>query len=112
MQKLPLIGCSVLLLASWSLAQAKLESQWNCSKSSEEHSVDVGDKANHAYAVSKTTCTATKSEIGGVKEKQGIGTQFNETSGNTTTWHGVFVVTTDSGDKIYYHYMNSGKGVV
>jgi hypothetical protein len=110
MRQLWLIGGSVLLLASLSLAQEKLESQWKCGKASDDHSIDVGDKANHAYAVSKTTCTATKSEIGGTKEKEGIGTQFNEATGNATTWHGVFVVTTESGDKIHYHY--TGKGMM
>ena len=110
MSKLWLIGGSVLLLASLSLAQEKSTSQWNCGKPSETHSIDVGDKANHTYAISKTACTATSGEVGGVKEKEGIGTQFSETLGDTTTWHGVFVVTTENGDKIHYHYLNSGKG--
>src|SRR5712692_6812327 len=102
MRKVWLIGCSVLLLASL----------WICGKASDAHSIDVDDQANHAYAVTKTTCTAAKGEVGGVKEKEGIGTQFNETMGDTTTWHGVFVVTTESGDKIHYSYANSGKGIV
>jgi hypothetical protein len=110
MRQLWLIGCAVVLLTSLSLAQEKLESQWKCGKASDDHSIDVGDKANHSYAVSKTTCTATKSEIGGTKEKEGIGTQFNEATGNATTWHGVFVVTAESGDKIHYHY--TGKGMM
>jgi hypothetical protein len=108
MRKVWMIGCAVLLLAPLSLAQEKLESQWNCGKASDEHSIDVGDKANHSYAVSKATCAATKSEIGGTKEKEGIGTQFNDATGNTTTWHGVFVVTAESGDKIHYHYIGKG----
>jgi hypothetical protein len=112
MRKLWLIGCSVLVLASWSLGQEKSSSQWTCGKASDAKSMDVGDKANHAYAITQTTCTATKGEVGGVKEKEGVGTQFNETMGNTTTWHGVFVVTAENGDKIYYHYANSGKGML
>jgi hypothetical protein len=109
MRKLFLIGCSVLLLGAWSLAQEKTTSQWNCPKPSDAHSIDVGDKANHTYAVTQTTCPATKGEVGGVKQKEGTGTQFNETSGNSSTWHGVFVVTAENGDKINYHY--SGKGM-
>lgn len=111
MRKTLLIGCSILLLASWLAAQEKSSSQWTCGKASDAHSVDVGDSPKHSYVVTQTTCTATKGEVGGVKEKEGVGTQFNESMGNTTTWHGVFVVTTENGDKIYYHYMNSGKGV-
>lgn len=112
MRKLLLVGCSVLLLASLALAKDKLVSQWNCGKASEAHSIPVGDDANHSYAITKTTCTAAKGEVAGVKEKEGIGTQFSETSGDATTWHGVFVVTTENGDKIYYHYASAGKGVV
>lgn len=112
MGKLWLMGCCVLLSASLSLAQQKVESQWNCGKSSDAHSIDVGDKATHAYAVNKTACTAIKSEIGGVKEKAGVGTQFNENMGDTTTWHGVFVSTAENGDKIYYHYASTGKGIL
>ncbi len=112
MRKLLLIGCSVLLLGSLSLAKDKLVSQWNCGKPSEAHSIDVGDQANHTYAVTKTTCTASKGEVGGVKEKEGVGTQFSETMGDTTTWHGVFVVTAENGDKIHNTYASSGKGTL
>jgi hypothetical protein len=114
MRKLWLIGCSVLLLASLALAKDKLVSQWNCGKASDAHSIDVGDQANHAYAITKTTCTASKSEMGSTKEKEkeGVGTQFNETTGDSTTWHGMFVVTTESGEKIHYSYANSGKGML
>jgi len=114
MRKLWFIGSSVLLLASMSSAKDKLVSQWNCGKASDAHSIDVGDQANHVYAVTKTICTASKSEIGGTKEKEkeGMGTQFNETTGDSTTWHGMFVVTTESGDKIHYNYASAGKGLV
>ncbi len=110
MRKLWLMGCCLLLLAALSQAQEKVVSQWNCGKPSDAHSIDVGDQANHTYAVNKTACTASKSEIGGVKEKEGIGTQFNETKEDATTWHGVFVTTAENGDKIHYTY--SGKGMV
>src|SRR5437763_17040564 len=112
MRKLWLIGCSVLLLSSLLLAKDKLVSQWNCGQPSDAHSIDVGDQANHSYAVTKTTCTDTKSEVGGVKEKEGIGTQFNETMGDTTTWHGVFVVPAANGDKINYSYASADTGML
>jgi hypothetical protein len=111
MHKLWLICGSVLLLSSLSLAD-KIVSQWNCGKPSEAHSIAVDDQPNHTYTVDKTTCTASKSEVGGVKEKEGIGTQFTETWGDAFTWHGVFVTTAENGDKIYYHYASSGKGML
>src|SRR5437870_12002997 len=112
MRKLWLIGCSVLLLSSLLLAKDKLVSQWNCGKPSDTHSIDVGDQANHSYAVTKTTCTATKSDVGGVKEKEGIGTQFNDTMGDTSTLHGVVVVTAENDDTIHYTYASAGQDMV
>jgi hypothetical protein len=110
MRKLGLVVCSIFLVASMAMAKDKLVSSWNCGKPSEAHSIDVGDQANHTYAVNKTTCTSTKGEVGGVREKEGVGTQFNEGMGDTTTWHGVFVVTLANGDKLNYGYANVGKG--
>jgi len=105
MRRLLLISCSVLLLASLSLAKDKVESHWNCAKPSDAHSIDVGDQPNHTYTVTKTICAGSKAQMGGVNQKEGIGTQFDETMGDTTTWHGMFVVTADNGDKIYYAYL-------
>lgn len=111
MRKLWLTGCSVLLLVSLSSGE-KVVSQWSCGEPLETHTIDAADQANHTYTISNTNCTAAKSELGGVREKVGIGTQFNETTGDTTTWHGVFVVTAETGDKIFYHYSSSGKGML
>jgi hypothetical protein len=44
--------------------------------------------------------------------KKGLGTQINETTGDTTTWHGVFVVIAENGDKIHYAYASSGMGML
>jgi hypothetical protein len=110
MRKLFLVVGCMLLLASAAVAKDKLVSQWNCAKPSEAHSIEVGDQANHSYAISKTACTAAKGEVGGVKEKEGVGTQFNEATGNSTTWHGVFVTTAENGDKLYYSYSSTGSG--
>jgi hypothetical protein len=62
MRKLWLIGCCALLLSSLSLAKDKVVSQWNCAKPSDAHSIDVGDQPNHTYAVTKTTCTASRAK--------------------------------------------------
>ncbi len=108
MRKLFLIGGSVMLLAALSPAKDKLSSQWTCGKPSDAHSIDVGDQPNHSYAITKTTCTPSKESS--AKEKEGVGTQFNEATGDSIAWHGVFVTTTESGDQIHYTYASVGKG--
>jgi hypothetical protein len=112
MNKLLFVFCSMFLFASVAMAKGKVVSQWNCGKSSDAHSIEVGDQTSHSYAVSKSTCTSAKGEVGGVREQEGVGTQFNETTGDTTQWHGVFVVTAANGDKIHYTYANKGPGTL
>ena len=111
MRKLWLMGCLALVLAPLALAQDKVDASWNCGKATDDHNIAVGDKANHSYGVNQSTCTASKGEVGGVKEKTGVGTQFNEVMGSAITWHGVFVETLEGGDKITYHYMSPAKGM-
>ena len=110
MSKLWLVGCCVSLLASLSLAQDKVTSHWDCSKPSDAHSIDVGDRANHTYVITKSTCAGTNAQVAGLTQKDGVATQFNETMGNTTRWHGIFVATAENGDKAFYSY--SGKGTL
>jgi hypothetical protein len=94
----------VCVCASLALAQGKTSNAWNCPKPSDAHSIDVGDKPSHAYSVDQITCTSTKGEIAGVREKEGTGTEFAEVTGNSMKGHGVFVETMANGDKIQFVY--------
>ena len=88
MRKLLLVSCSLCLSATVAMAQGKVDSQWTCSKPSAAHSLDVGDQSGHAYAIAQFNCTATKGEIEGVKEKEGMGTEFDDAKGKhgATPW--------------------------
>ena len=105
MRKLVLVVSCLLLLASLAMAKEKLTSQWNCTTPSEMHAIPVADATNHSYAINKTTCTAAKSSA---NEKDGVGTGFDEVTGDSSHGHGIFVVTTASGDKVHYTYKESG----
>lgn len=108
MRKLLVVLCSVCLLSCAALAQTKSDTQWKCAKASIQHSIDVGDKPGHAYSVDQINCTAAKGEIGGVKQKSGVGTEFIEVNGDKFTGHGVFVETMANGDKNHYTYEMMG----
>jgi hypothetical protein len=101
--------CSSVFL-SLAVAKDKHVFQMICGKPFNAHSIDVGDRPNHSYKVSQTTCTAAKGEVEGIREQQDIGARFTETSGDTSQWHGVLVVTAANGDKIHYTYANKGPG--
>jgi hypothetical protein len=108
MRNLFLGVCALCLSASFALAQGKVDSQWNCGKATDTHSIDVGDQTGHAYAISQFTCTAVKGEIEGVKEKEGTGTEFDDMKANTVKYHGVFVEAMPNGDKLHYGYHGTG----
>jgi hypothetical protein len=111
MHKLLLVVCSMCLSASVAMAQGKVDSQWNCEKPTVNHSIDVGDKPGHAYAIGQSKCTAAKGEIGGVKEKEGLDTEFDDVKGTSVRLHGVFVDTLENGDKLVVSYTGSGSAV-
>ena len=69
-----------------------------------QHTMEVGYQPAHAYSLSQSKCTFTKGEIGGVKEKDGTATQFDELTGNSSKFHGFFVETLANGDAIHYTY--------
>ena len=103
------VVCSMCLSISGAMAQGKVDSQWNCGKATDGHSIDVGDQPGHAYAISQLNCTAAKGEIEGVKEKEGVVTEFDEVKGNAVRFHGVFVETLGNGDKLHFTYAGTGK---
>lgn len=109
MRNLFLVLFALGLSASVALAQGKVDSQWNCPKPTDAHSIDVGDQPGHAYSIAKISCTATKGEIEGQNEKDGMETEFDDVKGNSTHAHGVFVETLPSGDKLYISHQGSGK---
>ena len=49
-------------------------------------------------------CTAVKGELAGVKQQEGVGTEFHEITGSSDRFQGVYVETLANGDKITYTY--------
>ena len=100
----PVLLALACLCATVALAQEKVEVTWACAKPSPANSIEVGDKPNHAYAIDQVKCTATKGELAGVKEKDGMGTEFAEITGNGSKGHAEWVETLSNGDKVYAAY--------
>lgn len=86
----------------------KTASGWKCGAPSPMNAVPVGDSPNHMYVVQQVKCTATKGEIGGVKEQEGVATEFADVVGDKVTGHGVFVETLANGDKVNVTYAFEG----
>jgi len=102
------ILCLLFLSSSVALAQEKTNVQWKCDKPSVQHSIPVGDKAGHVYAIEQINCTALKGDIAGNKMKSGTGTEFLYIQDDHVTGHGEFVESMENGDKNLYKYEFSG----
>jgi len=93
----------VFALAAVASAQTKISGTAQCGKPDPEYSIQVGDRANHSFAIDQVKCTWTKGwEIAGIQDKEGVGTEFYEIRGNTPRGHTYAVDTMTNGDKAYY----------
>jgi hypothetical protein len=93
----------VFALAAAASAQTKISGTEQCGKPDQEHSIQVGDRPNHSFAISQGKCTWTKPmEIAGIQTKEGVYTEFAETSGNTLRYRFYYVDTMANGDKAHY----------
>ena len=107
MRRIPLFALALCMAGSVVGAQA-VNVTWKCAPQGTPTALQVGDAAGHAYVLDQINCTALKGSIGGVKQKEGLGTEFAEATGDNAKGHGFFVETLSSGDKIHYTYTLTG----
>ena len=89
-------------LASVAVAQTKISGATQCGKPDLQHMVQVGDRPNHAFAISKNKCNWTKPfEIAGAQSKEDEGTNFAEITGNSASDRTYVVGTMSNGDKVF-----------
>ena len=99
---------SVLALITAAAAQTKISGTAQCGKPDQQNSIAVGDRPNHSLMISQGKCTWSKPlEIGGVQNKEGVNTAFDEVSGNRSRTRGFYVDTMASGDKAHVSYQGT-----
>jgi len=100
---LTLVGAQVLA------AQTKLSGAGTCAKPDVTHTIAIGDRPNHSFTISQTTCRWTKPfNIGGLRSKGGQGVQSDELTDSTSQFHGYYLDTMSDGDRAYYRYVGTG----
>jgi hypothetical protein len=97
-----------VLVAVGLSAQTKTSGTCTC-KGEPPSPVALTDKPNHSFAVSKAQCTWTKFEIAGLQPKDGVSTDLDEITGDTTSVRGYHVATMTNGDTFVAKYQGSGK---
>ena len=102
---------ALLSLASVSYAQTsgKIATVWKCAGGTPMNPLPVGDAADHIYGVQQTKCTAVSGELAGLKQTEGVPTEFVEATGASSKGHGIFVETMSTGDKIVYSFTGTSK---
>jgi hypothetical protein len=112
MRKLMLIATALCVIVAFAHAQTpapvKVASSWKCAPPNPVHTLPVGDSPDHVYILQQGKCTATKGEIAGIADKEGLSTEFMEATGNNAKGHGMFVETMANGDKVYISYQATG----
>ena len=106
MRRIFLVVLAVLFCAAAVAAQTKVTGTAQCAKPDPQQTVPVGDRPGHLLGIAQVKCaySAKPMEIGADKSKEGVGTETSELSGNTSHSRGFYVVTMESGDKVFFTY--------
>ena len=97
------VCAAVVLLPLFVSAQAKPTMSGKCGKSDVQQSVPAGDQQDHTFMVASGKCSVT-GEVNGVKATEGSYAEDGETTGSHFKNTGVYTVTFENGDKIFYSY--------
>ncbi len=104
----PMCICVMITLAAaMASAQTKATMSGKCGKPDVQQSIPAGDQQGHVFALAQGKCTVTGS-VGGAAAKEGAYSEHIDMTANHMKNWGVYTVTFDSGDKIYYNYQSTG----
>ncbi|MGA2084467.1 MAG: hypothetical protein ABSG60_02995 [Terracidiphilus sp.] len=103
MRKIAWVTFALLLFASTTLAQNRVDTKWRCPKPPTFHSVAVGDAPNHNYTIIQGSCKSTTSDASFPEDNSDY-TEFQEMLNASVSVHGRMNVTMNNGDKVYYSY--------
>ncbi len=101
------ISAMVAVAALMASAQTKTTMTGKCNKPEVQQSVPAGDQQGHMFTVAQGMCSTTAS-VNGAMAKQGNYSEEAEVTATSMNNRGIYVVTFDSGDKIYYKYQGMG----
>lgn len=90
-------------IAATAAAQTKTSGTATC-KQDPLTPVAVEDATGHMFAVSKSQCTWTGFEIGGVQYKDGVSVSQDDIHGDKSTSNGFHTATLANGDKTSAHF--------
>jgi len=89
-----------LALATLASAQTKISGTVKCLRPDQAQKIDIGDRPNHAFAISQGKCTWIKPmTIADIQTKEDVGTNSEETSSAGARVRGYVMGTMSNGDK-------------
>jgi hypothetical protein len=87
-------------------AQTKTTMTGKCGKADVQQSVPAGDQPGHAFVLSQGKCSVT-GKVNGATGKDGAYSEHGEATPTHLKNWGVYTVTFDNGDKIFYDYQGT-----
>ena len=98
----------VLAVATPGGAQTRISGTVQCGMPNPQHAIEIGDRPNHSFMLSKATCTWTKPiELAGTPAKDNIATAFDDAIGSRSQTRGFALGTMANGDKYHVRYQGS-----
>lgn len=97
------------LLAAGLSAQTKVSGTATCKPPAPPTPVALTDKPNHSFMIGQAQCTWTGFAVAGLDGKDGVSTDLDEVTGDTTSFHGYHVMTFSNGDTTACSYKGTGK---
>ena len=88
-------------------AQTKTTMSGKCSKANVQQSIPAGDQQGHVFTLAQGKCTVT-GDVAGAAGKEGAYSSHAEMTPTHLKEWGVYTVTFENGDKIYYNYQGVG----
>ena len=113
MKRFCLFLCGLCVVSGIALAQGKSNVQWKCDKPAVQHTINVGDKPGHAYAIDQINCTAIKGEMAGVKigsSSRLEATRQPVTANSSKTWRTETRTTTGTNSRAHQRTALSSPG--
>jgi len=101
-------ACGMVALTTALLtAQTKTTMSGKCTKPDVQQSIPAGNMEGHAFTLAQGKCTVS-GDVNGMAGKTGSYSEHGEVTPTRMRAWGVYTVTFDNGDKIYYEYQAMG----
>jgi len=97
----------MVALAVMASAQTKTTMSGKCGKADVQQSIPAGDQQGHVFTLAQGKCSVN-GDVNGAAGKEGAYSEHGDVTATHMKNWGVYTVTFDNGDKVFYNYQGMG----